>query len=76
MLFDVGGFYKSGEAFKISLKLHNLTGKPFSAGYSNHLPPDRSPTFLRYLAAEMGHKLKLDFPVDGPSIDDNNFGQI
>ena len=34
-----------------------------SAGYSNHLPPDRSPQFLRFLAAEMGHKLKFDFPV-------------
>ena len=28
------------------------------------LPPDRSPQFLRFLAAEMGHKLKYDFPVD------------
>ena len=40
--------------------LFDVGGFYKNAGYSDHLPPDRSPTFLRFVAAEMGHKIKCE----------------
>merc|ERR1712038_1592592 len=42
--------------------LFDVGGFYRNVGYSqsHHLPPDRSPQFLRFLAAEMGHKLKCE----------------